>query len=473
MKIASHVLIVTDSLASILYKRLALEENIVALDDYTAGDELTVVLGNSLLFGDQSNLINDIFKKAKSYNKIIFSPLSLNRLNATNLKHKISIGDRIELNVRDYRSLCFAKNAGLIAKNSHDLLLTRTYKGTIEKSSINKKCSIFHPHSLCETYALDGADRIKCDDLNSYDAVKDVLSTYDVIHTNHIELAMYAATVGNSVKLYKDHLGINFEIYKQSLYRFTNINISDEPIKINTTASEVSIVCACMNRADILNINIRSWLHFKEIAEIIIVDWSSEQSLGHLKNIDERIKIIRVCGEHYFNIAKAYNIAIDHATYPFILKMDVDYMLNPYYNFFAEHPKPDCGNFYAGDWTKNPDDNTLRYLAGCCYVSRSDIINVGGYNENFEGYGFDDGDLYNRLIRHGLVKYDLTYNHCILHVPHANAERSKHYKTKSLAQSGADNGKISNTGFTRKNYYVLSAEDRFKCVSYENPNLCI
>ena len=59
----------------------------------------------------------------------------------------------------------------------------------------------------------------------------------------------------------------------------------------------------------------RSWLLKPQIKEIIIVDWSSQKSLQHLENIDERIKVIRIEGEEFYNASKPINIAIKAAKY--------------------------------------------------------------------------------------------------------------------------------------------------------------
>ena len=63
----------------------------------------------------------------------------------------------------------------------------------------------------------------------------------------------------------------------------------------------VSLICACKNRNAPLKISLSSWLLFKEITEIIIVDWSSDESLRELTDWDERIKVINVPNQTYFN----------------------------------------------------------------------------------------------------------------------------------------------------------------------------
>ena len=95
----------------------------------------------------------------------------------------------------------------------------------------------------------------------------------------------------------------------------------------------ISVICACKNRENALRISLNSWLNFKEIDEIIIVDWSSDQPLSNFLPLDERIKIIRVDNKEYFNQPQPLNLAINFASGDRILKLDTDYVLNPYYNF--------------------------------------------------------------------------------------------------------------------------------------------
>jgi hypothetical protein len=47
----------------------------------------------------------------------------------------------------------------------------------------------------------------------------------------------------------------------------------------------ISLICSCKNRNEPLKISLTSWLLKKEITEIIIVDWSSDESLAPLTKL--------------------------------------------------------------------------------------------------------------------------------------------------------------------------------------------
>jgi glycosyltransferase involved in cell wall biosynthesis len=204
----------------------------------------------------------------------------------------------------------------------------------------------------------------------------------------------------------------------------------------------VSIVCACMNREDTLKVTLASWLKFKEVGEIVIVDWCSTNNLEWAIDLDDRIKLIRVNNQPYFNIAKAYNLAIDNSTKDYVLKMDVDYLLNPYYNFFELHPRPEEECYYTGNWATSDGDPIFKHLHGLIYAKRSGLIEAEGYNENFEGYGWDDDDLYGVMTSMGKKRIDINHDYSIMHIVHGEKVRTENYKDKRTRSSARQNKRL-------------------------------
>ena len=194
----------------------------------------------------------------------------------------------------------------------------------------------------------------------------------------------------------------------------------------------VSLICACKNRNHSLRVSLSSWLLFKEITEIIIVDWSSDESLNHLVDFDSRIKIITVPNEKYFNQPQPLNLAASISTGEYILKVDTDYILNPYYNFFETY-KVDQNSFLCGqnDY-KEIEINSSPYfnhLRGLLYVSKNNYIKIGGYNENnIKHYAYEDDEIVHRLELLGLEKKKVCYNHNIIHIPHSDKKRLENFE---------------------------------------------
>jgi len=205
---------------------------------------------------------------------------------------------------------------------------------------------------------------------------------------------------------------------------------------------EVSIVLGCMNREKMLKISIHSWLYYDEIKEIIITDWSSHNSIKYLEKIDPRIKVIRVEGKEFYNASTPVNIAIKEAKYPIILKLDTDYVINPYANF---HELIDIyeNEFICGNWKKSHLDNNMGFVKGtngflCAF--KKDIEKVGYYDETIENYGREDCQMFERLQEMGLSRKELKFvpeNIPIYHNPHGDYYRSQNFKEKDITKTSS------------------------------------
>lgn len=200
---------------------------------------------------------------------------------------------------------------------------------------------------------------------------------------------------------------------------------------------EVSVFCSVMNREKALELSLYSWMNFKEIKEIIICDWSSDKSLFELRKKDNRIKIIRVEGEKIFNIGASFNLASDMCQCSELLKLDADYFLNPYYNFFDFY-QIDQNCYLTGTWRY--DIPTLKYLNGMIYIKKENFEKVKGYREDLCSYGHEDTDLYERLSKQLDLKHlVMENNHAIFHIPHEDKKRAENYNIKCIKKSTKEN----------------------------------
>ena len=199
----------------------------------------------------------------------------------------------------------------------------------------------------------------------------------------------------------------------------------------------VSIVCAVMNRAPALRVALTSWRLQRDVTEIVIVDWNSEIPLAPLVREDDRIRIVRVDHEPRFHLAAAFNLAADCASHPVLLKLDADYVLNPYYRFCASHPLPERG-FFTGHFKH--DGPFTSFLNGLICVRAADWRTVHGYNEHLEGYGWEDDDFYLRLEAAGLKRWILPPDPATaFHIPHGHDVRMHHYDDKDRNRSHRQN----------------------------------
>jgi len=222
-------------------------------------------------------------------------------------------------------------------------------------------------------------------------------------------------------------------------------NISAKNSKKETT----SIVCSVKNRLNPLLLSITSWLMIPQIDNIIIVDYSSDEAVEpKIKNLSDKISVIRIENEKFFNISKAYNIGFKAAPDGLILKMDADYVMSPYLNFFKIYSLKE-NEFITGSWEDLNVDNQkgfLRHLSGFLFIRKNDFLSIGGYDERFKDYGFDDCDLCDRLEKKGMRHKYLNHKYIsVFHIPHDNYHRTTNYENKDLNNSSEKNQIISLT----------------------------
>ena len=216
----------------------------------------------------------------------------------------------------------------------------------------------------------------------------------------------------------------------------------------------ISIICACKNREESLRISLQSWLCFDQIKEIIIVDWSSDKPISYLTTFDNRIKVIRVENEKYFNLSQPLNLAAKIATGDFILKLDCDYILNPYHSFFNNYDI-DEHSFISGNHNVKQHEfwngegygidlknmhivdiydyvvtytHYFKYLKGMLFVHRNAFEKINGFNENIDNYGWEDSDIIHRLELLGLEHKKINYDHSLIHIPHPDKKRFENSK---------------------------------------------
>lgn len=188
-----------------------------------------------------------------------------------------------------------------------------------------------------------------------------------------------------------------------------------EKISSEKNNRDITIIVACMNREKKLKTAMRSWNH-KRIKEIIIIDWSSDIPI---KTKYKKARIIRVNGEQNWRLTWAYNFALTFVKTSYVLKLDCDIILHK--DFFNKHPIKD-GIFYSGEWSEGRDRNE-EHLHGQLFISKKDLEDVSGYNEFITTYGWDDSDLYQRLINNDIERNIININ-TMTHIHGTDYERA-------------------------------------------------
>ena len=181
----------------------------------------------------------------------------------------------------------------------------------------------------------------------------------------------------------------------------------------------VSVVTGCMNRREFLVKALPTWTRSAVPNEILIVDWSSSESLEKLVEEDPRIVVVRVTDQKFWHNSKCHNLEFRLARGGIVLHLDSDYLLGPH--FFQKHPLSASSFFYAGNWKKHLLSDK-KSLTGLLYVHRNQLFEVNGYNEHLNEYGHEDDDLFDRLSATGLRRMDLDYE-TLDHIPHSDVHR--------------------------------------------------
>lgn len=225
---------------------------------------------------------------------------------------------------------------------------------------------------------------------------------------------------------------------------------SSAPVRLFVPEEEVkkgvSLAAVCMGRHDTVKKTAPAWLKVKDVDEVIIVDWSSDPPLEPIiREIPggDRIKVIRVNGEPDWVLSRAYNLAVRATSFSHVIRTDCDYEVGE--EFVAAHsklmtashsaavgdtsttgevdPTHDGKHFFAGNYNLARNENEV-HLNGAVFIRRKDFLQIGGYDERIQTYGWDDEDLYNRLGDAGLRKMNISYDH-VSHVQHGNSGRAQ------------------------------------------------
>jgi hypothetical protein len=193
------------------------------------------------------------------------------------------------------------------------------------------------------------------------------------------------------------------------------------------TTTDLSIVAACMDRNDDIRKVVPSWLNALRrtniSAEIIIVDWSSKvpvhETLLDNNIVDPRIFHVQVVGQSKWILSVAYNIGFQFSkSSKWLLKLDCDTYMEE--NFFLAHNITEK-SFLAGNYRIADTENEF-HLNGITFLPRKGFLQVGGYDERIQTYGFDDDNLYERLIDFGYERVDFKRG-LLKHLQHSDLQR--------------------------------------------------
>lgn len=250
---------------------------------------------------------------------------------------------------------------------------------------------------------------------------------------------------------------------------------------------KVSLIISTYNSPEYLKLCLKSVFSQVELPdEIIIADDGSKEAV--MQEIDEFVKSSPVPVQHVwqpdegFQLSKIRNKAISRATGEYILQIDGDMILHPY--FIKDHITNARKGYYVRvsrcyieqDYSKQllstqtfsykdlPAHLSSRYkslriplltkmlkyvlarnkkkiLGGNMAYWREDALRINGYNEDFVGWGREDNDFAIRLNNIGTKKMRLKFSAIAYHIHHKSASRDNLSENDKLLKEVMTTGK--------------------------------
>jgi hypothetical protein len=190
----------------------------------------------------------------------------------------------------------------------------------------------------------------------------------------------------------------------------------------------LSIVVTCMGRLETLKLSAPlAWA--QRDVNYVLVDYSCPQAAGKwVRENCPLARVVEVSGEKVFHLSKARNIGAKEADGDVLCFLDADVV--PSFDFSDRLELLMQPGSFA----------TCLKHSGMLCVWKDDFDRIGGYDEGYVGYGYEDYD----------IKYRLWYDAALQHVElpeslfkglhHSHAARTQNYSLSmkdSMTRNGA------------------------------------
>lgn len=196
----------------------------------------------------------------------------------------------------------------------------------------------------------------------------------------------------------------------------------------------VSFIIPVMGRLEHLKLSLESVLKQPK-SQVILVDYSCPENSARWaeETFQEKypnLKTIRCSYEKYFNLSKARNIGAWRAKGEFLCFLDCDMVLSE--NFIES-----CLPYLDGESFVGFEKDSENGYGGTIMVPAEVFKEIGGYDEELGGWGYEDTDFRDKVKRI-LLKTPIP-NKLAYHIPHGDKERTQNYEEKNRWTSWAAN----------------------------------
>jgi glycosyltransferase involved in cell wall biosynthesis len=209
----------------------------------------------------------------------------------------------------------------------------------------------------------------------------------------------------------------------------------------------ISIITTCKSRLAHLKLVINTWNKFQP-HEIIVVDVMSPDGLSEWLNEYHPHVKIQLLNRDGFNVSEARNYGATVATGDYLFFVDADIVISDgLHEWFKRHM---LASNYAVRFRENEYDGI--HEQGTVLVSKEIFVRVEGFDVVFSGYGGEDHDFYEKLIRAGCIKTQFPKD-LISSLEHSDEARTLYYAIKSKQMQS-----IINRAYRSVKHAILARE---------------
>ena len=198
----------------------------------------------------------------------------------------------------------------------------------------------------------------------------------------------------------------------------------------------ISLCTVCMNRLHHLQKtlpkNIEDNLHYPGI-EFVLLDYNSQDGLEDWVKSDlmsyikaGKLVYYKTTEPDYFRMSHSKNIAHRVATGDIVCNVDADNYAGKGFAEFIRDKFQRNPNVYLV-----PEESLLNGDCGAggrICLKKTDFINLRGYDESFDGWGYEDIDLRDRLKDQNIKEAYIDKAGLLQHIEHGNQDRVRHEK---------------------------------------------
>jgi glycosyltransferase involved in cell wall biosynthesis len=213
---------------------------------------------------------------------------------------------------------------------------------------------------------------------------------------------------------------------------------------------KLTLVAGCKGRLASLRVSLPTWLGVLERlggGKVVVVDYDCPDRSGEYAESlgDPRLSVVRVTDRPSYNPAAARNagarFALKEEAEPgWIMFIDADVSLSGEFASVVRGLSP--GAFYHADQKSTGTVGTFLLHSADARAAWTDAAGefspAGGFDETFEGWGWEDVDFYETLRLLGLR--EATFPHQLLsHLDHPDTERTRFASEKDLKRNALTN----------------------------------